>query len=133
MSDEWEQHKLSRTKIGWDLFDHEYWDKVANIVSLYESLYVVLLLMDFEVVPTMSFVSELMHVMKENLIHQGVGLDLQNNQRSLGKNVEASTSCSRYLSTIYLYKFLLLIYLIFSNKILNLLNFIVAYFLNPRF
>ena len=24
-------------------------------------------------------------------------------------------------------------YLIFSNKILNLLNFIVAYFLNPRF
>ena len=115
------------------MLDHSYWDKVTNIVSLYKPLYVVLLLMDFEVVPTMSFVSELMHVMKENLICQGVGLDLQNNQRSLGKNVEVSTSCSRYLSTIYLYKFLLLIYLIFSNKILNLLNFIVAYFLNPRF
>ena len=28
---------------------------------------------------------------------------------------------------------LLLFYLIFSYKILNLLNFIVAYFLNPRF
>ena len=39
-----------------------------------------------------------------------------------------------YLSIIYLYKFLLLIYLIFSRfKILNLLNLIVPYFLNPRF
>ena len=60
-------------------------------------------------------------------------MDLQNNKRLLGTNTETSTSCNRYLSTIYLYKFLLLIYLIFSNKILNLLNFIVAYLLNPRF
>ena len=30
-------------------------------------------------------------------------------------------------------KLLLLFYLIFSYKILNLLNFIVAYFLNPKF
>ena len=60
-------------------------------------------------------------------------MDLQNNKRLLGENTETSTSCSRYLSTIYLYKFLLLIYLIFFNKILNLLNLIVPYFLNPRF
>ena len=60
-------------------------------------------------------------------------MDLQNNKRSLGENAKTSTSCSRYLSTIYLYNFLLLIYLIFSNNILNLLNFIVTYFLNPRF
>ena len=76
MSDEWAQHKLSQTKIGRDLeqlmFDHTYWDKVTNIISLYESLYVVLRLMDFEVVPTMSFVYVLMHMMKENLI-QGIG------------------------------------------------------------
>ena len=53
------------------LFDHAYWDKVAKIVSLYEPLYVVLQLMNSEVVPTMSFVYELMLVMKKNLIHQG--------------------------------------------------------------
>ena len=33
----------------------------------------VLRLVDSEVVPTMPFVYELMHVMKENLIRQGVG------------------------------------------------------------
>ena len=54
------------------MFDHVYWDKVTNIVSLHEPLYIVLRLMDSEVVPIMSFVYELMHVMKENLIHQGV-------------------------------------------------------------
>ena len=74
MSDEWAQHKLSRTKLGQELeqllFDHTYWDKVANIVSLYKPLYVVLQLMDSEFVPTMPFVYELMHVMKENLISQ---------------------------------------------------------------
>ncbi|KAL6345769.1 hypothetical protein AAG906_017519 [Vitis piasezkii] len=75
MSDEWAQHKLSRTKLGRELeqllFDHTYWDRLTNIVSLYESLYVVLRLVDSEVVPTMPFVYELMHVMKENLIRQG--------------------------------------------------------------
>ena len=60
-------------------------------------------------------------------------MDLENNKRSLGENTNTSTSCSKYLSTIYLHKFLLLIYLIFSYKILNLLNLIIAYFLNPRF
>ena len=53
------------------MFDHAYWDKVTNIISLYESLYVVLRLMDSEVIPTMPFVYELIHVMKENLIRQG--------------------------------------------------------------
>ncbi|RVW78681.1 hypothetical protein CK203_048452 [Vitis vinifera] len=47
--------------------------RLTNIVSLYEPLYVVLRLVDFEVVPTMPFVYELMHVMKENLICQGAG------------------------------------------------------------
>ncbi|KAL6312341.1 hypothetical protein AAG906_007990 [Vitis piasezkii] len=42
-------------------------------------------------------------------------LDVQNNTRSLAENTKTSTSCSRYLNTIYLYKFLL------------------SYFLNPRF
>ena len=74
MSDEWAQHKLNWTEIGWDLeqllFDHAYWDIEANIVSLYEPLYMVLRLMDSEVVLIMSFGYELMHVMKENLIRQ---------------------------------------------------------------
>ena len=52
------------------MFDHAYWDKVTNIISLYESLYVVLRLMDFEVVPAMTFEYKLMQVMKENLIRQ---------------------------------------------------------------
>ncbi|RVW31338.1 hypothetical protein CK203_106080 [Vitis vinifera] len=47
--------------------------RLTNIVSLYEPLYVVLRLVDSEVVPTMPFVYELMHMMKENLIRQGVG------------------------------------------------------------
>ena len=55
------------------MFDHSYWDKVTNMVSLYEPLYVVLRLVDTEVVSIMPFVYKLMHVMKENLFHQGVG------------------------------------------------------------
>ncbi|RVW96448.1 hypothetical protein CK203_029672 [Vitis vinifera] len=47
--------------------------RMTNIVSLYEPLYVVLRLMDSEVVPTMPFVYELMHVMKTNLTRQGAG------------------------------------------------------------
>ena len=77
MSNEWAQQKLSRTKIGLDLeqllCDHMYWDRVTNIVSLYEPLYAVLRLMDSKVVPTMPFVYKLMHMMKENLIRQGAG------------------------------------------------------------
>ena len=46
MSDEWAQHKLNRTKLGRELeqllFDHASWDRMTNIVSLYEPLYVVL-------------------------------------------------------------------------------------------
>ena len=116
------------------MFDHAYWDKVTNIISLYESLYVVLRLMDSEVVPAMTFEYRLMQVMKENLIRQETrDWIFKIIKKSLRENTKTSTSCSRYLSIIYLYKFLLLIYLIFSNKIINQLNFIVAYFLNPRF
>ena len=116
------------------MFDHAYWDKVTNIISLYESLYVVLRLMDFEVVPAMTFEYKLMQVMKENLIRQETrDWIFKIIKKSLRENTKTSTSCNMYLSIIYLYKFLLLIYLIFSKKIINLLNFIVAYFLNPRF
>ena len=74
MSDQWAQQKLSRTKIAQEveklMFDYPYWDKVTKVVSLYEPLYVVLCLVDSEVVPTMPFMYELMQVMKENLICQ---------------------------------------------------------------
>ena len=77
MSDEWALHKLSQTNIGWDIeklmFDHPYSDRVKHVVSYFDQLYVVLWIMDSEVVPTMSFVYEFMQVMKENLIHQHVG------------------------------------------------------------
>ena len=116
------------------MFDHAYWDKVTNIISLYESLYVVLRLMDSEVVPAMTFEYRLMQVMKENLIRQETrDWIFKIIKKFLRENTKTSTSCSKYLSIIYLYKFLLLIYLIFSKKIINLLNFIVSYFLNPRF
>ena len=45
-------------------------DKYSFIIWV---IYVVLWLMDSEVVPTMSFVYELVHMMKENLIRQGAG------------------------------------------------------------
>ena len=138
MSDEWAQHKLNPTKVGQKvgklMFDHSYWDKVAKVISLYKPLYVVLWLMDLEVVSTMAFVYKLMQVMKENLIRQHAReWVFQIIKDHWEKNTKTSISCGRYLWTIYLHKFLLLIYLIFSYKILTQLSFIVAYFLNPRF
>ncbi|RVX18452.1 hypothetical protein CK203_006547 [Vitis vinifera] len=70
--------------------------RMTNIVSLYEPLYVVLRLMDSEVVPTMPFVYELMHVMKRTLRSRSWRLDVQNNTRSLGENTKTSTSCTAY-------------------------------------
>ena len=76
MSDEWAKHKLNRTYIGQDMeklmFDHLYWDRVKQ-VSYFEPLYMVLRIMDLDVVPTMTFVYKLMQVMKENLNRQQVG------------------------------------------------------------
>ena len=46
------------------MFDHTYWEKVSKLVSIYEALYIVLHIVDSEVVPTMSFVYELIRVMK---------------------------------------------------------------------
>ena len=54
------------------MFDHQYWDRVAHVVSYFEPLYVVLQIMDSEVVLIMSFVYVLIQMMKENLIHQQV-------------------------------------------------------------
>ncbi|RVW64319.1 hypothetical protein CK203_047000 [Vitis vinifera] len=72
ISDEWAQHNLSRTLIGKEveslMFDHESWERVGKLVSIYEALYIVLRIVDSEVVPTMPFVYELIRVMKENLI-----------------------------------------------------------------
>ena len=73
ISDEWASHKLSRSTIRHEvevvMFDHTYWEKVSKLVSIYEPLYTVLRIIDFEVVPTLPFVYELIRVMKQNL-HQ---------------------------------------------------------------
>ena len=70
-SDEWASHKLSRTTVGREVeglkFNHLYWEKVSNLVSIYEALYTVLLIVDSEIVPTMPFVYELIRVIKQNL------------------------------------------------------------------
>ena len=46
ISDEWASHKISRTTVGREveglMFNHPYWEKVSNLVSIYEALYTVL-------------------------------------------------------------------------------------------
>ena len=73
ISDEWASHKLSRSIIGHEveilMFDHTYWKKVSNLVSIYEALYTVLPIVYSKVVPAMPFVYEFIRVMKKNL-HQ---------------------------------------------------------------
>ena len=49
------------------MFDHTCWEKVSKLVSIYEALYTFLRIVDFEVVPTIPFVYELIPVMKQNL------------------------------------------------------------------
>ena len=49
------------------MFNHPYWEKVSNLVSIYEALYTVLRIIDFEIILTMPFVYELIWVMKQNL------------------------------------------------------------------
>ena len=71
ISDEWAFHKISRTIVGHEveglMFNHPYWEKVSNLVSIYEALYTILCIIDFEIVLTMPFVYELIRVMKQNL------------------------------------------------------------------
>ena len=71
ISNECASHKLSRTEVGHEverlMFDHEYWVKVEKLVSIYEALYMVLSIVDTEVVPTTPFVYELIWLMKTNL------------------------------------------------------------------
>ena len=50
------------------MFDHAYWERVGKLVSIYEVLYMVLRIIDSEVVSTMPFVYVLIRVMKENFI-----------------------------------------------------------------
>ena len=68
---EWSSHQLSRTEVGHEverlMFDHEYWEKVEKLVSIYEALYTLLRIVDSKVIPTMPFVYELIRLMKENL------------------------------------------------------------------
>ena len=63
ISDEWASHKLSWTTVRREfeglMFNHPYWEKVSNLVSIYEALYTVLRIVDSEIVPTMPFVYEL--------------------------------------------------------------------------
>ena len=46
ISNEWTSHKLSWTEVGNEverlMFDHEYWEKVEKLVSIYEALYTML-------------------------------------------------------------------------------------------
>ena len=71
ISNEWVSHKFSRTTIGHEveglMFNHAYWEKVSNLVSIYETLYTILRIVDFEVVLTIPFVYKLIRVMKQNL------------------------------------------------------------------
>ena len=71
ISNEWASHKLTRIEVGHEverlMFDHEYWEKVEKLVSIYEALYTVLRIVDSEVIPTMPFVYELIRLMKANL------------------------------------------------------------------
>ena len=71
ISDEWASHKLSQTTVGRKveglMFNHPYWEKVSNLVSIYEALYTVIHIVDSEIVQTMSFVYEFIRVMKQNL------------------------------------------------------------------
>ena len=71
ISDEWTSHKLSRTTVGREveglMFNHPYWEKVSNLVSIYEALYTVLRIVDSEIVPTMPFVYEFIRVTKQKL------------------------------------------------------------------
>ena len=68
---EWASHKLSRTTVRREveglMFNHLYWEKISNLVSIYEVLYIVLCIVDSEIVITMSFVYELIRIMKQNL------------------------------------------------------------------
>ena len=71
ISNEWASHKLSRTEVGHEVerlvFDHEYWEKVEKLLSIYEALYTMLRIVDSKVVTTMSFVYKLIQLMKANL------------------------------------------------------------------
>ena len=71
ISDEKVSHKLGQTIVGYEveglMFNHAYWDKVFNLVSIYEALYTILRIVDSEIFPTMSFMYALIRVMKQNL------------------------------------------------------------------
>ena len=71
ISNEWASHKFGRIEVGHEverlMFDHEYWEKVEKLVSIYEALYTMIRIVDLEVIPTISFVYELIQLMKANL------------------------------------------------------------------
>ena len=50
ISNEWASHKLSFTEVGHEverlMLDHEYWEKVEKLVSIYEALYIMLCIVD---------------------------------------------------------------------------------------
>ena len=67
------------------MFNHPYWKKVSNLVSIYEALYTDLHIVDSEIVPTMPFVYESIQVMKQNLYAlKAKERATKNHRRSLG-------------------------------------------------
>ena len=40
------------------MFNHGYWEKISNLMSIYEALYTVLRIVDFEIIPRIPFVYE---------------------------------------------------------------------------
>ena len=54
ISDEGDSYKLSRSTIGHEveILMFAYWEKVSKLVSIYEALYTVICIVDFEVVLT---------------------------------------------------------------------------------
>ena len=60
-------HLTSLARLKLDMFDHQYWEKVEKLESIYEALYTVLRIVDLEVVPTVPFVYELIRLMEANL------------------------------------------------------------------
>ena len=64
ISDEWASHKLSRTTVEREvegrMFNHAYWEKISNLVSIYEALYTVLRIIDSKIIPIMPLVYELL-------------------------------------------------------------------------
>ena len=75
-SDVWAKNQFSTTplekKIEQQVLEYRFWNQVAHVVVIYKPLYKVLRLVNIEVVPTMLFVYEFIHIMKNSIQQQRV-------------------------------------------------------------